>query len=157
MNKKLWIEIQEVDMWDISLLPETMYQGVQKKWSQLGLYISRDLVFELQNIVEQYLRVMWLSSTMYPARVDIGFSSQGYPIIYEITTWFVDQVWSCLSLQQALWDTTWLDSLSQTPFLSTILTSTPYLPEYTIMRDMFEKSGKKLLEEDYKLFHQNWK
>lgn len=148
MNKNIWIDIREIQDLDINILPETLYQWVRKSRSQLGIYFPKDVLDQLQNIVEQYLRVMWLDSTLYPARVDLGFSSQGYPIMYEITTGFVDQVGSCLSLQQALWDSTWLDSLSQTPFFSSVLTSTPYFPEYKIMREMFEKSGKKLLEEE---------
>lgn len=147
MNLKLWIEAKKISNLDIWNLPGEMYEWVQKRWSQIGLYFPQDLIQELQQIVEQYLRVMWLDSKKYPARVDLWYSSEGRPVIYEITTWFVDQIGSCISLQQALWDDSWLESLSSTSFDSSVLTSAPYAPEYNVMKDMFRKSGAELMEE----------
>ena len=124
-----------------------MYEWVKKKWSNTWLYFPDYLIQELQWIVENYLRIMWLDSKKYPARVDIWFSPEWTPVIYEITTGFIDQIGSCLSLQESLWDMSWKESLSSTPFDSTILTSEPYRPEYTIMKKMFEKSWRFLREE----------
>lgn len=146
MNNALGIEIREIQDLDTWNLPSCMYQWVKKKWSNSGLYFQEFLIWELRWIVQNYLRIMWLDSTQYPARVDIWFSTTGNPVIYEITTWFVDQVWSCLSLQALLGDNTWLEALGDTPFDSSILTSEPYRPEYDVMRSMFEKSWKKLWE-----------
>lgn len=148
MKSKLWIEIRELEWVNKSLLPISMYQWIEKKWSDISIFFPGYLIWGLQNIVEQYLRVMWLDSSIYPARVDLWFSTDEKPIIYEITTWFVDQVGSCLSLQQALWDDTWIESLSKTAFESSILTSEPYRPEYECMRDMFMRSGKVLWKDE---------
>lgn len=144
--KDIWIDFREVKELQTTGLPNSLYEWTQKCWSNMWIFIANELIDELTDIVEQYLRVMWLDSTKFPARVDLWFSEGGSPIIYEITTGFVDQVGSCLLLQEALWSEVWIHSLSRTPFDASILTSRPYKPEYDVMRAMFEKSWQSLWE-----------
>ncbi len=127
-------------------LPKTLYAWEPKLWSNKTIVFPQEFIIQLEGIVESYLRVMWLSSQLYPARVDIWLSWYISPIIYEITTGFVDQIGSCLTLQEALEDTNWLNILSQTPFDSSILTTEPYRKEFELTQSMFQKAWKKLNE-----------
>lgn len=144
MNDRLWIEVRDVLELNTWNLPKSMYEWIQKRWTQTWIVFPQELIDDLQSVVWQYMRVMWLDTTLYPARVDIWFSPEGNPIIYEVTTWFVDQIGSCISIQQELWDDTWLSSLASTRFDSSVLTSMPYSPEYEVMREMFTRANNTL-------------
>jgi hypothetical protein len=147
MKLTTWIEMRSLNL-NKDILPPTLYEWTQKQWSEIALIFPKELIWELQEIVENYLRVMWLDSKLYPARVDIGFSQSGNPIIYEVTTWFIDQVWSCLALQESIDENIELEVLSRSPFDASILTSKPYENEYQLMRTYFQKSGRVLSENE---------
>lgn len=146
MKLENWIEFREVTGIDMNELPSELYQWTQKVWTSMWLYYPNDLINELETIVEQYLRVMWLDPRVYPARVDLWFSEAGKLIIYEVTTGFVDQVWSCITLQEITWDQTGLSVLSKTNLDSSVLTTQPYKWEYELMKSKFERSQNPLYE-----------
>ncbi len=131
---------------DSSKLPDSLYEGIPKLWSSRWIILPREIIEEMQTVVEAYLRVMSLDTMKYPARVDLWIWENGSLILYEITTGFVDQIGSCLALQESIWNTDGMSTLAQSPYDSSILTLPPYQKEYDLMRYYYARSGK-ILEE----------
>lgn len=127
-------------------LPKSLYQWVEKQWSQNMIAIPKDFINELEEIVSAYLRIMWLDSCLYPARVDLWIWRNGRLIIYEITTWFIDQVGSLLALQETLGNQQSGEVISNTPYESSLLSSEPYRSEYELMRWYFSQYWKPLYD-----------
>jgi hypothetical protein len=87
MKPNVWFELREFPNIDYEKLSTSLYKGSQKIWSSYWLCVPNEIISWLEEIVNNYMRIMWLDSTLYPARVDIGLSKNLEPIIYEITTW----------------------------------------------------------------------
>ncbi len=135
-----WMEISSVSKLELlENLPKSLYVWKEKVWSNTLISLPDELCKQLERIVQQYLRVMWLDETLYPARVDLGISWSWQLIIYEITTWFVDQVGSLLALQEMIWEDTLAEIIQNTPFDASFLSSQAYKPEYELMRQYFSQ------------------
>lgn len=144
MKSKIWIEIRELWNIDEKKLSSSLYLWEEKKWSNIWLWIPRDIIESLEWIVDRYMTIMWLDTKVYPARVDIWFSQEGELIIYEVTTWFVDQVGSCLQLMDAYNIEWWREKLQSWPMQYWILTVPEYRKEYDLMLDYLREAGIKI-------------
>lgn len=140
MKSNVWIELREFPNIDYEKLSTSLYKGSQKSWSSYWLRVPNEIISWLEEIVNNYMRIMWLDSKLYPARVDVGLSKNLEPIIYEITTWFVDQIGSCLQLMDAC-DVEWGSwYLAQWPMNCSVLTLDDYKNEYDLMLNYLNKS-----------------
>ena len=93
---------------NLESLPISLYEWIEKKYADIGISLSKCIADTLLIVSKRYLIMKWIKLDDAYVRRDLWFDQFGKIVPYEITTWFIDQIWSSLALYKAL-DNSFID------------------------------------------------
>ena len=93
---------------NLESLPISLYEWIEKKYADIGISLSKCIADTLLIVSKRYLIIKWIKLDDAYVRRDLWFDQFGKIVPYEITTWFIDQIWSSLALYKAL-DNSFID------------------------------------------------